>query len=115
MILFLRNISLVFLASFYLVASFGTMIHQITMPCISAGPQKIQASTGSSKDHPKPVLTQRRYMPMVKEGPATLLVQVRTHLHHDLKQFASVTFNDPLFYASAFYFSSLSDRAPPLS
>jgi len=115
MIRFLRNISLALLASLYLVASFGTMIYQVAMPCVSSGLEKVEAATRSTKEHPKQVWTQRRHMPMVKEVSTSPLIPVKVNLHHDIKQYTSVRFDDPLFLISAFYFSSLSDRAPPLS
>jgi hypothetical protein len=89
------------------------MIHQVTMPSVSSGPEKVEAATRPSKEQRQEVWTQWRHMPMVKEVSTSPLVPVKTHIHLDLEQYESVTFGDPLFLVSAFYFSSFSDRAPP--
>jgi len=85
------------------------------MPSVSSGPEKVETATRPSKEQPREVWTQWRHMPMVKDVSTSPLVPVKTHIHIDLEQYESVTFGDPLLLVSAFYFSSFSDRAPPLA
>ena len=103
------------LASSYLVASFGTLIYQVTMPCISTGYEKVEAAKSSPRDQSTRVWAQRRHMPMVKAVWTTPLLPADVCFHHEREHVTAVRSADPLFLACEFYFSSLSDRAPPLS
>jgi hypothetical protein len=114
MIHFALNISRVVLTTAYLAASLGTAFYQVTIPSVASKPERVQTTTGSPKSQAKPTLTQRRHMPLVKEVVPSPLVPLKTHQLHDLKEHNPVRVDDTTFLISAFYFSSLSDRAPPL-
>jgi hypothetical protein len=115
MIRLLKKIMAVLLASCYLVASFGTLVFKVAMPRVSTGYEKVASAKSSPREHSKQVWTQRRHMPMVKGVWATPLLPADTRVHHDHEHASAVRSADPLFLACEFYFSSLSDRAPPLS
>jgi hypothetical protein len=110
-----ENIVMSLLASLYLATAAGLMITQITMPSVSSGPEAVGPATGSSQQESALVLQHRRHIPMAQEVTAALLTSAKLHLNQDLGKFILVGFDDRVPFVSALYFSSFSDKSPPLS
>jgi|WetSurMetagenome_2_1015567.scaffolds.fasta_scaffold718221_2 hypothetical protein len=110
-----KLLSLLFLASLYLVAASLAIWAQIGMPVLTQGDAKIHSSTRPSKSTAKPVLVQRRYMPLVKETPTLSLIPSRFVVHALVEDFVTVAHGNNDLLRSALLYSSLSDRAPPIA
>jgi hypothetical protein len=112
-----KTIRLISLAFLCVAASSGPALHRGPIHRAAPGPVRVQAASGPFKGETQQTWKRQQQTPMVKDVPTSPIVPVKTHLHHDLKQYRSgaLRVHDQLLLVSDFYFSSLSDRAPPLS
>jgi hypothetical protein len=110
-----KHISIVFLAFLYLTAASGTLIAQLSMPAVASGPVELKGLTGTTKEPCKPVWTTRRYVPMVKEVSTPSIHIGNAPIFSDLDGYTILQLFIRFHQVHSFYFSSLSDRAPPLS
>lgn len=111
----LKYTSLVVLAVLYLIAASGTLIAHLVMPPLSSDEVSMRSSTGTSKAPTKPVLTTRRYIPLVKEVSHSPVLLTCTQLRFHLDEVVVLGRAHCACTIHSFYFSSLSDRAPPIA
>jgi hypothetical protein len=110
----LRNISLLALGLCYLAVSSVTLVRQMAPPAGSANPAFLKAE-GETKEPPKQVWVPRRHMPMVKEVSIHPSVAEQAYTSQDCPHASFVTCVEQPSLIESYYYSSLSDRAPPLS
>jgi hypothetical protein len=109
-----RVILLLLLMAGYLGASFGSAVERVMVPPSSSGAEVIRGTPPDGKTPYKWGWMQRRHMPLVKELIAPALVPDRLPVDDALEHHARVACDPTQLLQSSLYFSSLSDRGPPL-
>jgi hypothetical protein len=101
------------MTSVYLVVSSWSLIGQIAMPNVSLQAASVDKTNGKTEGSHKPVWTTRRYTPLVKEVSVSLHLEAGLGLDELNERSGEVCLANQPFFNSLFYFSCLSDRAPP--
>jgi hypothetical protein len=113
---YLRSLSIVLLALFYLATSLGTVMVHVRYLCALSGPESVQTAEKSPGGRTNRVwTTARRHMPLVKGIFVSLPIPGRTHFMDDRRQRALTPCGDCPFLLSSSYFFLRSDRAPSRS
>ena len=108
-----KNISLTLLAALYFIAAMGASIGYLSMYPGVSGPVLVKESGNGTKKDSKPGLTTQRYVPMVKEVSNSYSLPVDAQTRIDLRESIVSFCNDPERSILSFFYSSLSNRAPP--
>ena len=109
-----KHISLFFVALSYLIATSGSLTIRLSMPAPPSSGIEIKNVPCETGEPRKPILTNRRYVPLVKELSTTSVHITSPPNRNDTNKQVMIDSSDLFVLLRAFYFSSLSDRAPPL-